>query len=47
MTEELSKKGTVEELSQIENTVIDLRSKVSGELTGGRSNPHLVSSLIS
>jgi hypothetical protein len=36
MTEDLSKKGTIEEMSQIENTVIDLRSKVSGELTGGR-----------
>jgi hypothetical protein len=36
MTEDLSKKGTIEEMSQIENTVVDLRSKVSGELTGGR-----------
>ena len=24
-------------MSQVENTVIDLRSKVAGELTGGRS----------
>jgi hypothetical protein len=36
LTEEVSKKGTIEEMSQVENTVIDLRSKVAGELTGGR-----------
>ena len=36
VTEELAKKGNTEEMSQIENTVIDLRSKVAGELTGGR-----------
>ena len=36
LARELSGKAQAEEISQVENALVDLRSKVAGELTGGR-----------